>query len=131
MKTIETREDVRKLVDTFYAKVRRHERLGPIFNETVDDWESHLEKLTDFWESNLFNVSKFTGHPMRAHLQVDQKYDHTIDQVHFGNWLTLWFETIDEMYEGERAVVAKEKARNIAHFTFMRLYQARSGHSIH
>ena len=57
---IHTREDVSLLVRTFYAKVRKDELLGPIFNGIIKDWETHLELLTDFWETNLFFKRKKT-----------------------------------------------------------------------
>lgn len=38
------------LVRAFYVKVRRDARLGPIFARRIgDDWEPHLEKMTEFW----------------------------------------------------------------------------------
>ena len=54
VKQLENRNDVAQLVRAFYAKIRQDELLGPIFNESIQDWEPHLEKLTDFWEGNLF-----------------------------------------------------------------------------
>ncbi|RJE74844.1 group III truncated hemoglobin [Reichenbachiella sp. MSK19-1] len=126
---ISTRSDLELLVNTFYGKVRQHEMLGPIFNGVIQDWPEHLAKLADFWETNLFYVQKFKGNPMRAHLDVDQQFDHSISQEHFGNWLQLWFETVEELFEGEKAILAKERARNVAHITFMRLFQARQAKS--
>lgn len=29
---------LRQLVESFYARVRADDRLGPIFNDAVDDW---------------------------------------------------------------------------------------------
>jgi len=51
---IRNREDVSRLVNTFYAKIRVDETLGPIFNAIITDWDVHLSRLTDFWESQLF-----------------------------------------------------------------------------
>ena len=50
MKTIENREDISKLVHTFYAKIRKNELLGPIFNRHISEeqWPDHLKILTDF-----------------------------------------------------------------------------------
>ncbi|MCV9386063.1 group III truncated hemoglobin [Reichenbachiella ulvae] len=124
---ISNRQDVELLVNTFYDRVRQHERLGPIFNTVIEDWPAHLVQLSDFWESTLFQVQKYKGNPMRAHLQVDARFDHSIEQAHFGNWLELWFQTLDDLFEGEVALLAKERARNVAHMTFMRLHQARQG----
>lgn len=122
---IQNRDDVFKLVSTFYAKVKDNKEIGPFFNETIHDWPAHLEKLTDFWETNLFFVNKFRGNPMEAHVAVDQKFNNTIEQRHFGEWLNLWFETIDELFEGERANTAKNRARNMSTHLFMNIYQNR------
>ncbi|MGB7843099.1 MAG: group III truncated hemoglobin [Salinimicrobium sp.] len=122
---IQNREDVFHLVSSFYTKVRANREIGHFFNETIEDWPVHLEKLTDFWETNLFMVSKFRGNPMRAHKRVDQSFDHTIEQRHFGEWLNMWFQTVDELFEGERANIAKNRARNMAGNIFLNMYQSR------
>ncbi|GAB2764468.1 group III truncated hemoglobin [Salinimicrobium soli] len=122
---IQNREDVFLLVSSFYSKVRTNPEIGRFFNETIEDWPAHLEKLTDFWETNLFMVSKFRGNPMKAHKEVDQNFDHSIEQKHFGTWLNLWFETIDELFEGDRANIARNRARNMATNIFMNMYQSR------
>ena len=123
---ISNREDVFLLVSTFYTKVRANEKIGFFFNETIEDWPAHLEKLTDFWETNLFMVSKFRGNPMRAHKEVDNRFENSIEQKHFGEWLTLWYQTLDELFEGERANIAKNRARNMAHNLFMNIYMSRN-----
>lgn len=122
---IKNREDVFLLVSTFYTKVRANEKIGFFFNETIEDWPAHLEKLTDFWETNLFMVSKFRGNPMRAHKEVDSHFENSIEQKHFGEWLTLWYQTLDELFEGERTIIAKNRARNMAHNLFMNIYMSR------
>lgn len=127
MKTIDTREDIGLLVYSFYAKIREDELLGPIFNRHIaeDQWPAHLEKLTDFWESNLFGIRKFSGNPPAAHIRVDQDSGHSITQVHFGRWLQLWFETIDEHFEGALADRAKQRARMMSTGQFMAIWHSR------
>ena len=66
------REDVYLLVTTFYAKVRKDVLLGPFFNMMIHDWEEHFEKLTDFWEGNLFFKKIYVGNPLEKHVEVDQ-----------------------------------------------------------
>ncbi len=118
---IQNREDVFLLVSSFYKKVRANQKIGHFFNDTIEDWPGHLEKLTDFWETNLFMVSKFRGNPMKAHKEVDQEFNNSIEQAHFGEWLNLWYQTLDELFEGERANIAKNRARNMAHNLFMNI----------
>lgn len=125
-KEIKSREEVALLVRTFYnTKIRKDETLGPIFNTIVEDWEEHLEKLTDFWESNLLRERKYFGNPMLAHVSVDRKENHTVEMSHFGLWLNLWCQTLDEYFEGELAELAKEKARKMSTNLFLAIFQHR------
>lgn len=127
---ISNRDDISELVNDFYDRIRTDDLLGVIFNETIDDWDEHLDKLTDFWDSMLLGANNFKGRPMRAHFQVDAKYNHSISQQHFERWLGLWFATLDEKYVGDLAEAAKEKARNVAQITFIRLQESRKGRSL-
>ncbi|MEM9363449.1 MAG: group III truncated hemoglobin [Bacteroidota bacterium] len=122
---IESREDVFELVDTFYAKVREDDLLGPIFNKHIKDWPKHLERLTDFWETNLFFVRKFKGNPMLKHRLVDAASNYTINKMHFGVWLNHWFQTIDGLFVGEKANIAKNRARNMGTFFHISMFQGR------
>jgi hemoglobin len=127
MKTIENRNDVNILVNTFYTKIRKDGLLGPIFNGHIPEakWPEHLNKLTDFWETNLFGVAKFKGNPTQKHVNVDRNLKHTIEPSHFEHWLGLWSETIDELYEGEKANRAKKTAHQIASAQFMMIQRNR------
>ena len=55
---IQNRDDVALLVSDFYKKVRKDPVLGPFFNETITDWNQHLDHLTTFWETSLVYVEK-------------------------------------------------------------------------
>ncbi|MFT5818959.1 MAG: hemoglobin [Crocinitomix sp.] len=120
-KQIENRSDVSLLVRSFYAKIRENDFLGPIFNTAIPEnqWETHLEKLTDFWETNLFGIPKFKGNPMLAHRNVDAANHHNIEMEHFGHWIQMWFETIDEHFIGDLADKAKRASRKMATGLFM------------
>ena len=130
-KDIENREDVYLLVSEFYRKVRKDPVLGPFFNRVIKDWEAHIERLTTFWESSLFMTKKlehrYHGNPLQVHIDVDRENDNAITQVHFGVWMNLWFETLDELFEGEYANNAKNRARKMGSFMFMNIFQARQG----
>jgi hemoglobin len=125
---IQSRREVDFLVRRFYEKVRMHEVLGPVFNQIVEDWDHHLVHLSDFWEMILLQTGPGAGkfNPTKVHREVDASMNHQIDQVHFGNWLELWFSTIDRYFEGEVADFAKEHARRMAHMLFMRIWEARN-----
>jgi hemoglobin len=124
MNQIENRKDV----NSFYAKIRLDEMLGPIFNNHIPEnqWAAHLDKLTDFWETNLFGIAKFKGNPTQKHINVDKNLNNGIEQKHFGKWLELWFDTIDEMFSGENADKAKNTARKMASGQFLAIWHNRS-----
>lgn len=128
-KDIENRDDVFKLVSEFYRKIRKDPVLGPFFNRVITDWEAHIERLTTFWESSLFMTRKlenrYYGNPLQVHIEVDQQNNQTITQEHFGLWMNLWFETLDELFEGEYADNAKNRARKMGTFMYLNIFQAR------
>ncbi|MGH8092992.1 MAG: group III truncated hemoglobin [Chthoniobacterales bacterium] len=106
---LETPQDVRKLVDAFYDKVNRDELLAPIFNETANvDWTEHLPKMYRFWESMLFRTGNYSGAPFPKHAVLP------VEQAHFERWLTLFVETVDENFAGEKSEQAKNSAVCIA-----------------
>ncbi|MFZ2284015.1 MAG: group III truncated hemoglobin [Lutibacter sp.] len=127
MKEIQNREDVFLLISTFYSKIRKDSLLGPIFDLHIseDQWADHLEKLTDFWVTNLLGISCFKGNPIQAHKTVDKNLNYTIEPNHFGQWLQLWFSTIDSLFKGELANKAKKSARRMSTGLFLAMYNNR------
>lgn len=112
-KDISTRQDIELLVNTFYDKVRINPVLGPIFNGVANvDWETHLPRMYTFWSAQLLNEGGFTGNVMQKHLKLSKLTRLSEDE--FTEWLTLFFQTTDELFDGENAETAKTKASNIA-----------------
>jgi hemoglobin len=122
---ITSREDIFILVSNFYEKVRKDDVLGPFFNETIKDWDTHLQHLTTFWESSLFLKTKYYGDPLEAHARVDKAFSHSITEMHFGLWLNLWLQTIDELFEGDYAENAKRRARKMGTFMYLKIFESR------
>jgi hemoglobin len=106
---IETPEDVKTLVDAFYAKVNRDALLAPVFNEIARvDWAAHLPTIYRFWESMLFGTADYQGAPFPKHAVLP------VEQEHFERWLALFVETIDENFSGAKSEEAKNRAVSIA-----------------
>jgi hemoglobin len=128
-KDLNTRADIFLLVSKFYEKVRVDKILGPFFNQSINDWEAHLEHLTTFWETSLFMTRKldhkYIGNPLEVHVKVDKQFNYTIENLHFGIWLNLWYQTIDELFEGEYAENAKRRARKMGTFMYLKIFEAR------
>ena len=125
-KDISNREDVFLLVRTFYGRVQDDDFIGPIFRNNIHDWEAHFEILTDFWHSNLFFKRNYFGNPVKVHQQVDQKANGALTQEHFFRWLQLWTKTVDELFEGKLAQLAKHRARKMATFLFVHIFEGRT-----
>jgi hemoglobin len=128
-KQIENRTDVEFLVHQFYAKIRADREIGFYFNTMIKDWDKHLEKLTDFWETNLFAVKKYKGNPHTVHNEVDAHFGEKITSNEFGIWLNHWFQTIDEHFEGENADTLKRRARKMSTFLYMSMFEHRKKES--
>jgi len=48
-----------------------------------------------------------------------------INPLHFGLWLNLWFETLDELYEGEVVAIAKNRARKMSTMLTLKIFAGR------
>lgn len=126
---IQNREDIFLIVSEFYKKIRKDEVLAPFFNNVITDWEAHLNRLTTFWETSLFMTKKldhrYDGNPLDVHVKVDQENNNTITELHFGLWLNLWYQTLNEHFEGEVVENAKRRARKMGTFMYLNIFQAR------
>ena len=108
-KEIRTEDDIRLLVDSFYAKVNEDKLIGPIFNiQAAVHWDEHLPKMYAFWGTQLIGTASYNGRPFPPHMRFDLKAEH------FNRWLDLFMQTVDEHFTGITAEMARQKARNIA-----------------
>ncbi|WBU53790.1 group III truncated hemoglobin [Paracoccus sp. SCSIO 75233] len=84
-----TPEQIDRVVAVFYAAIRRHEVLGPIFANHVTDWPEHEAKIARFWRNAILFERSYDGNPMRAHMQAGD-----VRAEHFAPWLMLFDETL-------------------------------------
>lgn len=106
MKAIETRADLRALVDEFYRRLLADERIAPVFERL--DLDVHLPVLVDFWSMVLLGESSYRRNAFEQHLSV------AIEDRHFDVWLGHWDATIDALFVGDKAGQAKARARSVA-----------------
>jgi hemoglobin len=110
---IQDRSDIEKLVTLFYESATEDDDIKHFFTEVVSlDFEKHIPVICDFWESILFQNAKYKGNPMVKHIVLSRKSEMT--KVHFDAWLRIWHETVDDHFEGDIAVEAKQRADSIA-----------------
>lgn len=103
---IVTRQDIEKLVNRFYDKVREDSLLGPVFAHL--DWPKHLPVMYQFWSSMILGEQSYRGNPFQKHVDLP------IKAQHFSQWLALFTATVDEIFVGEKADEIKQRAQNIA-----------------
>jgi len=103
---IEGRVDVKLLVDGFYDKVRSDPFLQSVFSHV--DWPAHLPVMYDFWSSMLLGDQSYRGNPFQKHLPLD------LTSAHFERWLSLFHQTVDEIFSGQNAQDLKMRSIGIA-----------------
>ncbi len=110
---IRDRKDIARLVETFYTSAFRDPVLGPIFIDVAQmDLAAHMPVMCDFWENILFQARKYPGGMMMKHFQLHMLTP--LKPHHFQRWLDYWEETVDALFAGERANIAKVHAGRVA-----------------
>jgi len=108
-KDIENLDDIKVMVNNFYDRIREDEILGPIFNNIIQDrWLIHLEKMYKFWQTVLLEEHTYYGSPFPPHAKLP------INKSHFDQWIGLFSETVDNLFEGEKAEKAKWQGSRMA-----------------
>jgi hemoglobin len=122
MNDISNRKDVELLVNEFYKKVRRNEPLAYIFDDVIKiDWDHHIPILCDFWETILLDADVYNRNAMAVHFDINQKIQ--LKPQHFTTWLSLFDETVNELFIGEIAELAKKRAHSIAQLMQLKMEQ--------
>lgn len=110
---IQNRNDIEKLITHFYTKVKPDPVIGFIFTQVVDmDWEHHIPVIVDFWETILLDNPVYKKNAMEVHYSLDKKIP--LQKIFFDTWLGLFTSSVDELYEGKIAALAKTRAKSIA-----------------
>lgn len=108
-KGIQTLDDVKLMVDTFYGRVQEDDSIGPIFDSKLAGrWPEHLEKMYTFWQTILLDEYTYQGRPFPPHAQLP------IEAAHFERWLQLFDQTVNDLFEGPVAEEAKSRGRKMA-----------------
>lgn len=108
-RTIQHIGDIHLLVNTFYKKIRNDSMLAPIFNEVIKNrWDTHLNKMYAFWETVLLDTRSYYGSPFVPHADLP------VEKQHFDRWTSLFNQTLEEHFEGEKAEEAKWRAKKMA-----------------
>ncbi len=84
LRRIGGRPKLELFLNNFYASVREDPLIGPIFNEIIEDWPSHIQKIAGFWSLQMGGPAEYRGGLMARHFPLSLKAEH------FDAWLGLW-----------------------------------------
>ncbi len=112
VRDIESRADCERLVRAFYTRALDDPIIGWIFVDVAKlDLEAHLPVIASFWETILLGARSYRGGAFRPHAALHARAG--LRAGHFRRWLALWNTTVDELFAGERAELAKDHARRV------------------
>lgn len=107
---LETRADIDHLIVEFYKVVIHDPEIGHHFDGL--DLDLHIPIICDFWEKILFGNPVYFNNPLTVHQKLHERFP--LRPEHFLRWVEIFSQTVDEIYSGEMADLAKFRARAIA-----------------
>ncbi|HEU4658432.1 MAG TPA: group III truncated hemoglobin [Capillimicrobium sp.] len=110
---IESREDCERLVRAFYGRALEDPIIGFLFTDVAKlDLEEHVPVIASFWETILLGARSYSGGAFAPHARLHAMSP--LQRGHFDRWLVLWRTTVDELFAGPRAELAKSHAARVA-----------------
>lgn len=118
MKDIETKADIDGLVRTFYSHLLQIDEMKPPFEAL--DFEQHIPRIVHFWSFVLLDEEGYRTNVFDKHMHLP------IQPPMFDTWLKTWVESVDSLFAGEKAELAKQRATVLA-FTFKSKWEKLKG----
>ena len=110
---LDSRDNIERFVDAFYARMLVDPVLAPIFVEVAGvDLAVHLPHIKDYWSKLLLGERSYQRHTMNIHRALHGKRE--LRPADFERWLAFFTATVDEHFAGPGAERAKRVATTIA-----------------
>ncbi|MBC7412428.1 MAG: group III truncated hemoglobin [Bacteroidia bacterium] len=103
---ITTTEHIHELVHTFYNKMITNQQLKHHFEGL--HLENHLQFIEQFWQLVLLDIPGYIHNVMQKHVHLQ------LTENDFDVWLNLFNTTVDDLFFGANASLAKNRANLIA-----------------
>jgi hemoglobin len=103
-----TPEEIDRVVAEFYACIRVHPGLGPVFAAHVTDWPAHEKKIASFWRNAILFEKGYNGNPLEVHLKAGN-----VRPGMFDTWLGLFDSVLRRMLAPETAAAWSALAHRI------------------
>lgn len=84
-----TAADIDRVVADFYAAIRMHPGLGPVFASHVTDWPAHEARIASFWRNAILMERGYDGNPLQVHRAAGN-----VRPGMFSPWLALFDSTL-------------------------------------
>ena len=93
-----TRDEIERVVAAFYARIREHPGLGPVFAAHITDWPPHEAKIARFWANAILHERDYDGNPMQVHRAAGN-----VRPGMFETWLDLFDRVLAQELTPEKA----------------------------
>lgn len=88
-----TADQIDRVMAVFYARIRAHSELGPVFVAHIGDsdaeWADHIDKIGRFWRNAILRDPVYDGNPMMVHMAARD-----VKVPHFGPWLEMFEQVV-------------------------------------
>src|SRR5688500_17513647 len=101
MEDIKSKTDIELLINTFYAELLKLEDIKPVFAHI--DFPKHIPHIVHFWSFVLLDEEGYKTNVFEKHLNLP------IKPYMFDKWLDVWVNTVDALFKGETADLAKQR----------------------
>jgi len=93
-----TRPEIERVVAVFYAAIRAHPGLGPVFAVHVAYWPAHEVQFADFWANTILHERSYDGNAVTAHVRAGN-----VKPGMFSTWLNLFDGVLAEELRSDQA----------------------------
>ncbi|MDI1318306.1 group III truncated hemoglobin [Flavobacterium sp.] len=113
MHDIQNQDDLFLLVDAFYKKLLSDDSISYIFTDVVKiHLEEHLPILVTFWSQAILGTGGYSKNLTQIHLDIDTR-EHLTPEL-FMIWLSHFYASVDENFQGAKSEQIKTQALSIA-----------------
>jgi hemoglobin len=103
-----TPAEIDRVVAEFYACIRIHPGLGPVFAAHVTDWPAHEAKIARFWRNAILFERGYDGNPLEVHARAGN-----VRPGMFDTWLGLFDAVLGRMLAPDTAAAWSALAHRI------------------
>ena len=109
MDDITCKADIELLINTFYSELLKLEDIKSVFASI--DFPKHVPHIVHFWSFVLLDEEGYKTNVFDKHVNLP------IKSYMFDSWLAVWINSVNTLFKGEKADLAKQRATVLA-FTF-------------